>query len=64
MRRFADSKQIAVVGAGVSGLVAAAELCRAGHHSHVFEAAADHPNGKGRFPRKATALGGRVAVPL
>ena len=39
MRRFADSKRIAVVGAGVSGLVAAAELHRTGHDIHVFEAA-------------------------
>ena len=39
MRRFADSKRIAIVGAGVSGLVAAAELHRAGHDIHVFEAA-------------------------
>ena len=44
MRRFADSKRIAVVGAGVSGLVAAAELHRAGHDIHVFEAAG-YPGG-------------------
>ena len=33
-----DSARIAVVGAGVSGLVTAAELHRAGHDVHVFEA--------------------------
>ena len=44
MRRFADSKRIAVVGAGVSGLVAAAELHRTGDDIHVFEAAG-YPGG-------------------
>ena len=38
MRRSAEHKRIAVVGAGISGLVAAAELHRAGHDVQVFEA--------------------------
>jgi predicted NAD/FAD-binding protein len=38
MRSIADRKRIAIVGAGVSGLVAAAELHRAGHDIQVFEA--------------------------
>ena len=38
MRRRAEQKRIAVVGAGISGLVAAAELHRAGHDVQVFEA--------------------------
>jgi predicted NAD/FAD-binding protein len=38
MRRRPDSKRIAVVGAGVTGLVAAAEIHRAGHDVHLFEA--------------------------
>lgn len=44
MRRIAGQRRIAVVGAGVSGLVAAAELHRAGHDVHVFEAG-DYPGG-------------------
>ncbi len=43
MRRV-QARRIAVVGAGVSGLVAAAELHRAGHEVEVFEAG-DHPGG-------------------
>jgi uncharacterized protein len=39
MMRGTQPKRVAVVGAGVSGLVAAAELERAGHEAHVFEAA-------------------------
>ena len=44
MRRIAERRRIAVVGAGVSGLVAAAELHRAGHDVHVFEAG-EYPGG-------------------
>jgi predicted NAD/FAD-binding protein len=54
------AKRIAVVGAGVSGLVAAAELVRAGHDVHVFEAgpyAGGHTN-----TIDVETAAGRVAV--
>jgi predicted NAD/FAD-binding protein len=58
MRRFADSKRIAVVGAGVSGVVAAAELHRAGHEVRVFEAAS-YPGGHTNTIDVETPLGTR-----
>jgi predicted NAD/FAD-binding protein len=44
MRALGGPKRVAVVGAGVSGLVAAAELHRAGHQVDVFEAGS-YPGG-------------------
>ncbi len=44
MRAIGGQRRIAVVGAGVSGLVAAAELHRAGHDVQVFEAGS-YPGG-------------------
>ena len=60
MRRIAEHRRIAVVGAGVSGLVAAAELHRAGHDVHVFEAG-DYPGGHTNTIDVATP-GGQLAV--
>ncbi|HET9119366.1 MAG TPA: NAD(P)-binding protein, partial [Solirubrobacterales bacterium] len=55
MRRT-GAKRIAVVGAGVSGLVAASELHRAGHEVDVFEAAG-YPGGHTNTIDVATAGG-------
>ena len=60
MRRIAEHRRIAVVGAGVSGLVAAAELHRAGHDVHVFEAG-DYPGGHTNTIDVETP-GGQLAV--
>ncbi len=60
MRRFGDSRRIAVVGAGVSGLVAAAELHRAGHDVQVFEAGC-YPGGHTNTIDVQTA-GGTLAI--
>jgi predicted NAD/FAD-binding protein len=54
-----DGRRIAVVGAGVSGLVAAAELWRAGHDVQVFEAA-DYPGGHTNTIDVATRSGTAV----
>ncbi len=56
MRRRVDSRRVAVVGAGVSGLVAAAELHRAGHDVHVFEAGS-YPGGHTNTIDAKTPLG-------
>src|SRR5829696_1843948 len=53
-------RRIAVVGAGVSGLVAAAELHRAGHDVHVFEAG-EYPGGHTNTIDVETP-GGQLAV--
>ena len=60
MRRISEHRRIAVVGAGVSGLVAAAELHRAGHDVHVFEAG-EYPGGHTNTIDVETP-GGRLAV--
>ena len=60
MRRIAEHRRIAVVGAGVSGLVAAAELHRAGHDVHVFEAG-EYPGGHTNTIDVETP-GGQLAV--
>ena len=60
MRRIAEHRRIAVVGAGVSGLIAAAELHRAGHDVHVFEAG-DYPGGHTNTIDVETP-GGQLAV--
>jgi predicted NAD/FAD-binding protein len=60
MMRPGAARRIAVVGAGVSGLVAAAELVRAGHDVHVFEAG-PYPGGHTNTVEVDTA-GGRWAV--
>ena len=60
MRRISEHRRIAIVGAGVSGLVAAAELHRAGHDVHVFEAG-DYPGGHTNTIDVETP-GGQLAV--
>jgi predicted NAD/FAD-binding protein len=59
-RNRVEAKRIAVVGAGVSGLVAAAELDRAGHEIELFEANA-YPGGHTNTV-EAEAPDGRWAV--
>ncbi len=56
MRRRVDPKRVAIVGAGVSGLVAASELHRAGHDIHLFEAAG-YPGGHTNTIDVETPLG-------
>ncbi|HEX3063187.1 MAG TPA: FAD-dependent oxidoreductase, partial [Usitatibacter sp.] len=50
--RAAQPQRVAVVGAGIAGLVAAYELMRAGHTVSVFEASA-RPGGRVRTRRDA-----------
>jgi uncharacterized protein len=56
MRQGIDSRRVAIVGAGVSGLVAAAELHRAGHDVHVLEAGS-YPGGHTNTIDVETPLG-------
>ena len=56
MKRRVDPKRVAIVGAGVSGLVAASELHRAGHDIHLFEAAG-YPGGHTNTIDVETPLG-------
>ena len=61
MRGHVGAQRIAVVGSGISGLTAAAELHRAGHLVHLFEAG-DHLGGHANTVEVEDGEAGRLPV--